>query len=370
MNQTDGEIRHLRDELSSSRKALKKADQTLQRLFKQTPIMLHSIDATGRLTHVNDEWLATLGYDENEVIGKKATGFLTKASRDDTERRCLPSFFKTGRIRNEELQFLTKTGKVVDVLLSASSLRDADDGIKNSLSVSVNITERRQAERALQEIKKRMQGCEAQLSSLTKHLSLAEHNERRRIAANLHDQVAQSLTLAKMKLNQVKARDPRASEHLGELESALELAIADIRTVIYDMSPFLDDLGSEIESLANHFSQAHGIRVIVDDHGTSQIIDEASKVFLYRAVSELLINAIKHANATRIVVAIQSDADFLSLQVEDDGRGFDASNSTTVVSSGFGLREIRTRIQRLGGSLEIKTQPSEGTVVLLSLPHR
>jgi len=129
--------------------ALALTQARLQALYESTPAMLHSIDEQGRLLNVSDAWLARLGYQRSEVIGRLSGDFLTAASREFASREVLPAFFRTGRCDDVPYQMVAKDGEVVDVLLSAILERGAPGQPARSLAVTKDVTLRRRAERAL-----------------------------------------------------------------------------------------------------------------------------------------------------------------------------------------------------------------------------
>jgi PAS domain S-box-containing protein len=120
-----------------------------RRMYESTPAMLHSVDREGRLMAVSDRWLAVLGYEKSEVIGRFAFDLLTPESRERSLREVLPKIFAEGHVEGVEYQIITRDGRVLDVLLSATLQRD-DNGVPlNSLSIMEDVTERRRAEREL-----------------------------------------------------------------------------------------------------------------------------------------------------------------------------------------------------------------------------
>ena len=368
----EAEIQRLREELLDCQLSLSETNRQLERMYKHIPVMLHSIDEQGRLTEVNDEWLARLGYDRGEVIGKEATQFLTAESRSYAKRSCLPRFFETGQIRNEVLQFRSKGGRVIDVLLSAVRDEGAQDRKRRSLSVSVDISERERLQQTLDRLRRRLETYQARLRSLTEELALVEHNERRRIAATLHDEALQSLAFAKIRFDEAKREAPRdAQQHLGELGAALDRAIDDIRRAVNSMSPLiLDEVGlpAAIDALASRFFDEHGLRVIVEDEASSEISSEATAVLVYWSLSELITNVAKHAHAEQVLVIIRAHENSITAYVEDDGDGFDAASWVAGQNTaGFGLRNLRERIERVGGSFDINSQTGAGTRVAFSV---
>jgi diguanylate cyclase len=125
-------------------------------LYESTPAMLHSIDAEGRLVSVSDLWLSTLGYTREEVIGRPSVDFLTPASREFARTEVLPRFFALGHCENVAYQMITRSGAVIDVLLSAILERDACGRPLRSIAVTQDVSQRRGAERALLEERQRL----------------------------------------------------------------------------------------------------------------------------------------------------------------------------------------------------------------------
>lgn len=122
-------------------------------LYQKTPAIMHSIDAEGRLVAVSDSWLKVLGYTAEEVIGRKSTDFFTEESRRYAVETVLPEFFRTGAVTDIPYQAVTKDGRTLDVLLSAISEQDAGSRMVRSLAVMTDVTQRKRAERALQDAK-------------------------------------------------------------------------------------------------------------------------------------------------------------------------------------------------------------------------
>ena len=135
-------------DIIGSEQAMREREEQYRSLYRRTPAMLHSIDATGRLIAVSDLWLEVLGFDRSEVLGRKSVEFLTEDSRCYAEETALPRFYETGVARDVSYQFVKKNGEVLDVLLSAIAERDASGNMIRSVAVLVDITEQKLAEDA------------------------------------------------------------------------------------------------------------------------------------------------------------------------------------------------------------------------------
>ena len=133
------------------------AERRVTRLYNETPAMLHSINAEGRIISVSNRWLEVLGYERDEVIGQYSSSFLTEASKAKARDEVLPAFFREGRCDNIEYQMVTKSGAVIDVLLSAILERSDTGAPQRTMATIENITERRRAEQALQDERRRLE---------------------------------------------------------------------------------------------------------------------------------------------------------------------------------------------------------------------
>ncbi len=156
-------------------KALADSEGRYRSLYNHTPAMLHSIDSEGHLISVSDFWLEALGYRRGDVIGRQLTDFFTESSRLFAERSVIPDFFRTGFCQDIPYQFRKSNGEVIDVLLSAVAERDGTGKPVRSLAVSIDVTERNRAERALQlaqeELGRYTRGLEKKVQERTREIT-------------------------------------------------------------------------------------------------------------------------------------------------------------------------------------------------------
>lgn len=135
---------------------LRQSEERYRGLYHNTPALLHSIDAKGRLVSVSDHWAEALGYPRQEVIGRRLTDFLTEESRIRAEEKVFPEFFDKGYCKDVPYRFIRSDGSRIDVLLSAIADRDHRGEIMRSLAVLVDITERKRAEEALRQAQEKL----------------------------------------------------------------------------------------------------------------------------------------------------------------------------------------------------------------------
>jgi len=228
-----------------------------------------------------------------------------------------------------------------------------------------DITDRKRAEERLVDYQRR-------LRSLGAKLAVAEEQERRRIAADLHDDVGQALSLAMMKLRAFRQKSPSAAgAPLEEIEQLLGHAVLRTRSLLFDLSPPpLYELGLEaaIEWLAEKFQTEHKLPVAFEPDGKAAPVSEEVRGILFRAVREALHNTVKYANAQHAWITSRREDRHLRIEVADDGKGFDPEKPLRDASGGFGLFHIRERLDHAGGRLEIHSTPGRGTRIVLLAP--
>jgi PAS domain S-box-containing protein len=155
--------------------ALQNSEKRYRTIYNNAPAMLHSIDPEGRLVMVSDHWLATLGYERGEVIGRQVTEFFSEASRHYAGEAVFPDFFRQGFCKDISYQYLKKNGEPMEVLLSAIAERDEAGKIVRSLAVSIDVTERKKAEEALkhaqEELSRYAQDLERQVRKRTREIT-------------------------------------------------------------------------------------------------------------------------------------------------------------------------------------------------------
>lgn len=234
--------------------------------------------------------------------------------------------------------------------------------------IVLDITERKRAEEELMAHREH-------LRQMGYELLLTEERERRRIAVDLHDHIGQSLAISKIRLktlrNAIVPMELTAS--IDQVCDLIEQMIQEIRTLTFDLSPpILYELGLEsaLEWLTEEIQDKYGITTELERHWRPMNLTDDVRVFLFRAVRELLMNVVKHAQASRARIVIMSDSEQIQIVVEDDGIGFHAPTASRPNSqmSGFGLFSIRERLDSIGGRLDIEHRREGGTRATLVLP--
>jgi signal transduction histidine kinase len=209
-----------------------------------------------------------------------------------------------------------------------------------------------------------------ELKDLSARLVSAQEEERRAISRELHDEVGQSLSALLMEAGNAAANMPPEStevrRHVDSIKKLAEASVNVIRNMTLLLRPsMLDDFGlvPALEWQAREVSKRTGLRVHVSaDDGARELPDEL-KTCIYRVVQEALHNCARHSQARSVKVVVEQEAHRLLLTVEDDGHGFDARRVR-----GLGLVGMEERVNHLGGSFAVRSQPGAGTKVAVELP--
>lgn len=207
------------------------------------------------------------------------------------------------------------------------------------------------------------------LEELSAQLLQSEQAERTRIGELLHDDVGQTLYACRLQLERALARatDPTLRALVTEAHTLAGDAMASTRELTTRISPpVLHDLGlaEAIEWLLARTEERFGVQTRFDATGPWLAIPESWREPVFHSVSELVTNAIKHAQATCIVVSAVAANGCVEVRVQDDGRGFTAVRTET---RGFGLFSIEQRMTRIGAQLHIEPGNPRGTCAVLRL---
>jgi len=216
-----------------------------------------------------------------------------------------------------------------------------------------------------------------QLRRFALQVTLAEERERRRIAQGLHDDVGQLLAIAGLKLGRLAETGAHCdvAALASEIRSLVDRAIRKTRSLTFELSsPVLYEFGlvAATASLCEQLGKESGVSFRVKVEREPIALDQDLGILLFRAVRELCLNVVKHAQALRAEVRLHADEDQIQIIVADDGQGFDPSERAQRFGpdKGFGLFAIRESFDQIGGSFEIKSSPGKGTRAALIAPLR
>lgn len=211
-----------------------------------------------------------------------------------------------------------------------------------------------------------------QLRQLGAELAAVEDRERRQISRDLHDDIAQTLAAARIRLARLagETSDParNVARSVGEL---IDRADASIRALASQLSPpALAEIGlvAGLEWLADEMNRLHGLAVEVKDDGAPKPLTQGARTVLFRAVRELLINVSKHAGVKQATVGCKCVDQRIVIEVRDSGSGYNQRHVATGRGGGLGLRSTYERLAHIGGRLDFTTPSGGGTLATVSAP--
>ncbi len=297
------------------------------------------------------------GYESIALVPIKAEGEVVGLMQLNDSR--------PGRFTPTTIQFLEQICASIGMALkrqrAEETLRELNETLEQKVAKRTAALERRAA----------------QLRLLNSELSNVEQRERKRLSGILHDHVQQMLVAAKLKVSLIGRRGMEGSaEAIREIEDLLQDSIDSCRSLAVELSPPVlreDGLAAALEWLAGQMKGSHDLYLTVQIDAEAAQPDEATAILLYHAVRELLLNVIKHAEATEAHVRLARDTRGICIEVSDDGVGFDQQHlQAGIAHSGLGLFSIWERMEAAGGSMKIQSMPGSGTCITLKAPlaHR
>jgi len=235
---------------------------------------------------------------------------------------------------------------------------------------TVNLREQEVLERERDRLEGLVRDRTATLSELANHLQEVREEERGHLARELHDELGALLTAAKLDVARLKSKidatAPDIAERLKHLTETLNSGIALKRRIIEDLRPSsLSNLGltAALEILTREYAERAGIEVETSLEAVQ--LPDAAQLTVYRMVQEALTNIGKYAKASKVLVSVHGYPTHVSVQVRDDGVGFDPG---TVRPTSHGLAGMRHRVEAAGGRLTLTSRPGNGTVLSAVLP--
>lgn len=199
-------------------------------------------------------------------------------------------------------------------------------------------------------------------------------DERRRLAAEIHDTIAQGLTgiIAQLQVVANAPDLPTARSHLDRAAALARDSLGEARRSVHNLAPVAlenDGLPQALKSTVAQWSERTGVRADFTVTGTAEQLHDEVSATLLRIAQEALSNAARHARATRVGVTLSFLGDEVILDIRDDGAGFDPlalpERSRT---GGFGLPGMRARAERMAGCLAVESEPGRGTALSARVP--
>jgi two-component system, NarL family, sensor histidine kinase UhpB len=348
-------------ERTKAEEAVRRSEERFRSYFVQGLLGMAVTGCDKQWIEVNDRLSEILGYPREELLAMK----WTEATHPDDLKAGLLEFT---RMMSQEIEhytqdkrFLRKNGEIVYATVFVRCFRRPDGAIDHFLTLIEDITERKQAEEALERERRTL-----------KHLLQSSDHERQLIAYEIHDGLAQQLAGAIMQFDTYahqKELEPRfAAKAFDAGMTMIRQSHVEARRLISGVRPpILDEAGivAAVSHLVNEERRRKGPKIEyasdVDFERLTPILENA----IYRIVQEGLTNACRHSKSKKVRVELVQHGDLIRIEVQDQGIGFKLED---IGENNFGVAGIRERARLLGGSAVIDSEPGKGTRIVVELP--
>jgi PAS domain S-box-containing protein len=347
--------------------SLARSEARLRGILDSAMDAIVTVDQRQHIVLFNAAAEAVFGCPQKEAIGAPLAGFIPERFRAEHAghiRRFGETVTDSRRMATQRIVTgLRRNGEEFPIDASISQISEGDQ--KFYTVILRDVTTRVKADEALRRSKEEL----FEFATAANHL---REQERRKIARELHDELAQALTGLKMDISWIKGKlraPPAIAEKLDTMETLLDGTVAATRRISSDLRPMmLDDLGlvPAIEWLTQSFSERTEIRCKLAIADPEMDLQDPHATTIYRVLQESLTNVAKHARASTVEVTLERADGEVALTVRDDGVGFSLENSRK--PSSYGIIGMRERIYLVGGKVLIVSAPGDGTRIEFRLP--
>ncbi|WP_213881721.1 transporter substrate-binding domain-containing protein [Pseudomonas sp. dw_358] len=344
------------------RETAEEALRLTQFSIEQSTVGILWVNWDSRVRYANPAAEQVLGYTRGTLVDRPLSDIEPALNMDRWMARWKNARLNEQVAQSYESQCMRADGSALPVDLSLSFLRSRD--AEYLVVYLSDISERRRTVAALQQ-------SEAQLRELSAHLESVREEEKARIAREVHDELGQMLTVLKLETSMCELAHGHLDAGLQERLNSMKRLIAQLFQLVRDVAsalrpPILDaGIGSAIEWQARRFEARTQIPCLVRVPEVVSELGDAKAIGLFRILQEALTNVMRHAQAHTVQISLNQSPGELCLTISDDGQGFDARARR---GASFGLVGMRERVLMLGGTLELDSEPGEGTSLTVRVP--
>lgn len=345
---------------------LMESEEKFRDLFESANDIIAIIDRDGNMIDINHRAADITGFPLSEIRTWNILSDLIIP--DDLEKfRDTIRQITEGQEQTSELRWHKQDSSIITLEATLAPRFIPDGSLHSVRCIFRDITRRKQAEENITKYQEL-------LKALASRLSKVEEIERHRIATELHDNIGQNLTYCTIKLGEIlqgiSSTDMEKS--IRDVRDVIDQTIQYTRSLTFELSPpilFEIGLKAAIEWLGENFGAKYGLKVYIISSEDYIQMNEENRTLLFQAVRELLTNVVKHAQAQKAEIILSKKGRNFNISVKDNGIGFDTSMLGQYdIIMGFGLFNIRTRLESAGGHLDVESAPGKGTRVDMTLP--
>jgi PAS domain S-box-containing protein len=355
----------LRSEIAERKlaaEAVKQAEDRTRLIIDTIPTMAWSLGPDGGLEFLNQRWLDYTGLSLEEAIEEPTRTVHPEDLSGAVEKWLVVKAIS--EVYEDEIRLRRADGEYRWFLVRVAPLLEEQGNIVKWFGASVDIEDRRRAEKNLEEANR-------QLKLLSRRRVKVQEEERRHLARELHDEIGQALTAAKINLQAaMEEPDHAKSKRIHETTAILERLLGQVRQISLNLRPStLDDLGlvPALRSLLDEQGRLASVAVRFSAKNMPENLDPEIQTTCFRIAQEAITNAVRHARATQIRVELSQENGNVRLQIRDNGTGFDAE-SAQAQTIGLGLVGMKERAALVGGRTRIMASRGKGATVDVTLP--
>jgi PAS domain S-box-containing protein len=326
--------------------------------FEMTPDLVCIAGKDGFFKKVNRAVIELLGYSEEELFARHISSFIYPEDREITRRRRTKLLDGTA-LENFENRYVTKDGRIVWLHWTSIYLPDKEV----VFAIAKDVTKRKQVEKEIEEKYQKFK-------DLATHFKISTEIERKNLAFELHEELAQLAAVIKMDIDWISANMPRLSgvlkRRMEHVSAILALSINKIRKISFTISPHMLDLlglNDTLTSLCKEFLFLSNIPCVFESAYDEADLTYEIKLDFFRICQEALNNIILHAHAKSVKISIDDIDDEICLCIIDDGKGFDIKQQKRT----SGLVGMRERAVSINGRFTIESETGRGTRICVTV---
>jgi PAS domain S-box-containing protein len=349
----------LETQVQERTRMLRVSEKRYRALVEASAQIVWFADAQGMTVEVSPSWSAFTRQSHEEWLG---WGWLDAVHPDEQVRTASAW---AGCIENQvpfEAEYRVRhvSGEWRWTEVRAVPLRDAAGALQGWVGMNSDVTERKQAER--------------EIRHLASQVTMAEQEERQRIAQFLHDDIQQMLVSLNIRLSILRDDlDPAVQAEVKELETFVKAITSAVRSLSTElMAPIMksEELADAFTWLAGLMRERYQLRVHVRAERPCRVPDRNLRALILKSARELLFNVVKHAGVKEAQVEVRDGDPSVTIRISDDGQGFDVRTALkkSGIGASLGLFSVGERIRLFGGTLEIRSEPGTGTHVTMTVP--
>lgn len=340
---------------------LRRNESKFSTLVQKSSDMIAIVDEVGTICFVTASSLAICGYESEELIGHNFFEYMHEADIPEIEAEFAHVADNTNSGEPTLHRFKAKDGTWVWLESTGSNMLD-DQQVAGIVINARNVTERVQLEEQLAIEQQNNQ------RAITSAVIRAQEAERSEVGRELHDNVNQVLTTVKLYTEMVHDGLSGEKELLKKSGQLLQSCIDEIRSISKRLSaPTLGDisLAESIKELLESINLTNRIEIVYKGEDLAYLyIPQEVHLAVYRIIQEQLNNIIKYAEASLVTIALRKTRSMLTLQITDNGKGFDTAAKRT----GIGITNMQTRAENLGGKFRVQSSQGNGCEVTVRFP--